>query len=249
MTKRTMQSALAGALAALSLAACQNEERSMAPSAAGAPIAELRGGGRMDEASKTAMVLRQIHAENQEEIETGKLAVDRAQNAEVKKFATQMVSDHTAADQKLTDLAKRTNIDISTSSQTPVEAAMAAASESSKRMLRGFSGAQFDVAYIAPQAHHHELALQLVEQGQKFATGDTKRLLDETRPIIESHLEHAKSLMRGLSFAPIGVGGGPMGNESKPGVIAPAGGRDAGMGMGGHQAPGRPSGGSTKPNP
>ena len=54
---------------------------------------------RLDDTTKTNMLLRQIHAANQDEIEMGKLAADKAQSPEVKRFASQMVTDHTQADQ------------------------------------------------------------------------------------------------------------------------------------------------------
>jgi len=158
------------------------------------------------------MLLRQLHAANQEEIDVGKLAVDKAQNLEVKKFAGQMVNDHTAADDKLTSLARRMNIDIDASPDNPVEKALGSASDDFKKSLRTMSAPQFDIAYFAPQADKHTLALKVVDEAQKMATGDVKKFLEETRPTVESHLAHAQAMMRSLSFAPA-VGGGPMGRE------------------------------------
>jgi putative membrane protein len=207
---------------------CQNEGRSDTAPGSNATPAEKAGqtNVKLDDATKTNILLRQIHAANQEEIDRGKIADDRAQNPDVKKFGNQMVTDHTQADQKLTDLAKRLNIDINMAPVDPVQKALSSATDECKRSLRGQSGAQFDVSYSAPQVDKHILALKLVEEGEKTASGDVKKLLEEMRPTVESHLEHAKTLLRGLTFS-AAVGGGPMGHE--PAGSAPgAGKRDAG---------------------
>jgi putative membrane protein len=166
---------------------------------------------KLDDATKTRIVLTELHAANQAEINEGKLASDRAQSPDVKKFASDMVTDHTVADQKLTDLTKRLEIDINTAPTNPIEAAMSEAGDARKRMLSGLSGAAFDVAYVAPEAHEHELVLQIIDQGQKSASADVKRLLDEVKPTIESHREHAKTLLKGFRYESTAVGGGPAG--------------------------------------
>jgi len=216
----------------LAVLGCQNEGRSdvSASSTAAAASGQSASGqssARLDDATKTNILLRQIHAANQEEIDLGKLAQDKAQNADVKKFASDMVSDHSAADQKLTDLAKRINLDLNAAPRDPIEQALSAKSDECKRNLRSMSGAQFEVAYVAPQVDSHTLVLKMIDEGQKTASGDAKKLLEEIKPTVESHLEHSKSLQRGLVFSPAAVGGGPMGSES-PGSAAPAAKHDGG---------------------
>ena len=211
---------------------CQNQGSSDAP--ASSPAAQPTP-ARLDDTTKTNVLLRQIHAANQEEIELGKLAEDKAQNAEVKRFANDMVTDHTSADQKLTDLAKRTDLDLNATPHDPVQHALQAASDDGKRALKGMSGAQFDVAYIAPQVDKHIFALRLVEEAQKTATGDTKKFLEETRSTVESHMDHAKNLMRGLAFSAAAVGGGPGSERGGEKSESMPGGVGAGKGDGGHR--------------
>jgi putative membrane protein len=179
---------------------------------------------KLDDSTKTNIVLRQLHAANQEEVDLGRLATDKSQNADVKKFAQDMVNDHSAADAKLTSLAKRMNIDLGMTATNPVEKALSEASEESKRSLRELSGSWFDVAYIAPQADKHTFALKLVDEGQKTASGDVKSLLEEMRPTVEGHLEHAKNVLRDLSFTSA-IGGGPAVREPAT-AVPPAGKHD-----------------------
>lgn len=230
-------------LAALS---CQNEQRSD-----GAPSGTAQAAGaasvqatpmRFDDTTKTNMLLKQIHAANQDEIEMGKLAMDKAQSPDVKKFANQMVTDHTSADQKLTDLSKRINLDLNAAPMDPIAQALGAASDDHKRMVRGLSGPQFEAAYVAPQVDNHSLVLKFVEEAQKTASGDTRKFLDDTRPVVESHLDHAKNLMRGLTFSAAAVGGGPAGGEAAPMGSAEKG--MTGKGDAGRHTPAKPT-----PNP
>jgi putative membrane protein len=197
----------------------------------------------MTDNMKTNIVLRQLHAINQAEIDNGKLAMDHAQSSDVKKFGNEMMTDHTNMDMKLTDLAKRMSIDLNAAPQGPLEAAMASATDDHKRSLRAAMGGKFDVEYVAPQSVFHDFALKLIDEGEKTATGDTKKLLDEAHPILESHRDHAKTLMRGLTFSAAAVGGGPAGSaEPTPGASAsPMKKPDAAAAPGGRQ--GQPSSG------
>ena len=207
---------LAMAAIPLSVLGCQDQGRAdTMPNSTPNDKMTQPSAAKLDDATKTTILLRQLHAANQEEIDLGKIADDKAQNAEVKRFANEMVTDHTTADQKLVDVAKQMNIDINASPIDPVQKVLASASDECKRSLRGQSGAQFDVAYFAPQVDKHALALKLVEEAQKTASGDVKKLLDDTRPTVEAHLEHAKNLMQRLTFT-TAVGGGPAGHEMAP---------------------------------
>jgi putative membrane protein len=203
---------------------CQDQGRpDSMPNANGTPNEKVtQAPMKLDDSTKTNIVLRQLHAANQEEVDLGKIAVDKAQNADVKKFAQDMVSDHSAADGKLTALAKRMNIDLGMSALDPVEKALSEASDDGKRTLRGQTGTSFDVAYIAPQVDKHTFALKLLEQGQKTASGDVKSLLEEMRPTVEGHLDHAKNVMRLLTFSGAAIGGGPAVGEPTPGQVPPA---------------------------
>jgi len=197
---------------------CQNENRSTSapgstPAATNANAPNVQQpAAKSDEGNSLKMIFSALHNANQEEISEGKLAADRAQNAEVKKFANEMVSDHTSADQKVTDLGKRLDIDVNwTPRDNPIHEAMEKAHDVRKKMLSSLSGASFDIAYLAPEADEHERVLQIIEQGQKTASGDAKSWLDELKPTIEAHRDHAKNLLTGFRFEGSAVGGGPAG--------------------------------------
>jgi predicted outer membrane protein len=59
-----------------------------------------------------ARILSIIHAKNQEEVELGRLAQEKASAPGVKEYAAMMVRDHTEADSKLTTLAANEKISL-----------------------------------------------------------------------------------------------------------------------------------------
>ncbi|RHW19187.1 DUF4142 domain-containing protein [Sphingomonas gilva] len=113
------------------------------------------------------------------EIASSKLAVDKAQSAELKSFAEQMVKDHTASTAKLKSAA---------GSITP-DPTMNAEQQANIDALEAASGAAFDTAYHTQQLAAHQKALAAM---QGYATsGDDEALktfASETAPVIQGHL-------------------------------------------------------------
>jgi putative membrane protein len=227
MTNRTRWWLAVPMLSGLALGtACQNQDRSASSAPGAAPRANTGTDNpnttnlqtttvKSDDASKLNMIWSALHNANQQEISEGKIAADRAQSAEVKKFANDMVTEHTSADEKLLDVGKRMDIDATWSPRdNPVHQAKEEAKDQRKKTLSSLSGAAFDIAYIAPEADEHESVVQIIDQGQKVATGDAKRLLDELKPTVEAHREHARRLLNGFRLETTAMGGGPMGGAT-----------------------------------
>lgn len=113
------------------------------------------------------------------EIASSKLASDKAQAAELKSFAQQMVKDHTASTAKLKSAA---------GSMTP-DATMNPEQQANIQALEAASGAAFDTAYHTQQLAAHQKALAAM-QGYA-ASGDNdalKAFASETAPVIQGHL-------------------------------------------------------------
>lgn len=164
----------------------------------------------LGDAAKVNMVLRELHAINHSEIESGRLASERAQAAEIKDFAELMVRDHTEADRKLTDFAKRNSIDLTKATPVdPIHVALDRAEQAQQKALGTKRGAAFDAAYIAPQVLEHRVALSIAEEGRKYAKDEAKTLLDETYRMLGEHLARAERLQSQLRFEPAAIGGGP----------------------------------------
>jgi putative membrane protein len=124
------------------------------------------------------------------EVESGKLAKDAAQSADVKKFAEKMITDHGKANKQLIGIARKANFGI------PVKML------DEHRMLfdtvKGAKGAAFDRAYADAQVKAHEEAVALFSNAAKNARNpDLKAFAEKTLPVIKEHYELAKKLAKG----------------------------------------------------
>lgn len=232
MRKRTLWAILALSSAGMAgygltsepsaVAAMQEERTDDAGGAGAAPLTtppDAGGGEKQDArneacpttaAAKVNMVLRELHVINRSEIESGRLAEQRAQAGEVKEYARIMVRDHSEADRKIAEYAKRNGIDLTKVAPIdPIHAALDRADSAEQKALGTKHGADFDAAYVAPQALEHRVALSVAEEGQKYAKDEAKELLDGVHRMLVDHLARAEKLGGQLHFQPAAIGGGP----------------------------------------
>ena len=161
-------------------------------------------------AAKLRAVFQYLHQLNESEIRLGDLAADRTAVPQVRKFATQMATEHAAADQKLTDLARREHLDVSRLTPAdPIHAAALKSAADEETEMQNLTAGSFDVVYVASQANQHRFALEVIEQGRRVAAGEPRSLLEDAREMASRHRDHANMLLQDLRFAPRGVGGGP----------------------------------------
>ncbi len=117
-----------------------------------------------------------------EEVSISKIAVDRAQNPDVKAFAEMMVTDHTGANSELTSLAS-TKMEPLPADKTNVE-------KWSQRSTK-----DFDQEYIDKMVRDHKKAVELFEKESKNGTdADLKAFADKTLPTLRSHLAKVEQL-------------------------------------------------------
>jgi len=147
-----------------------------------------------------ANILAIATASHQAEIDAAKLALEKSSNPDVKKFAEQMVTDHSAALAKATALAAK--LAVAPEENDDVTALKKDAAATADR-LKALSGAEFDKAYISAQVKDHQGVLDALDKklipGAKNA--DLKKYLQELRPAVSTHLQHAKTLQKKLGGA------------------------------------------------
>jgi putative membrane protein len=125
------------------------------------------------------------------EVEAGKVAAAQASDPAVKDFANQMVTDHTAANDKLKALAESKG---ATLPAAPTKEQAAALDK-----IKAKSGAAFDDAYMDRMVKDHREAVGLFEKTAKGSKDpDIKSFVEETLPTLKHHDEMAKSLDKGL---------------------------------------------------
>lgn len=120
------------------------------------------------------------------EVELGKLAQQKASNADVKAFGNQMVTEHGKANAELKALAAAKNISIPA---TPGE-------DHQKHItdLTALNGAEFDKKYMELMLEDHKEDIELFEDATKDneADADVKAFAQKTLPTLKMHLDMAQ---------------------------------------------------------
>ena len=134
---------------------------------------------------------------NQVDIDAGKLAASKTANAEVKKFAQLMVTDHTSVNKQATDLVTKLKV---TPADNDTSRSLQKGGDENLANLKGLKGAAFDKAYVDHEVAYHQAVLDAVDKTliPSASNADLKALLVKVRPAFVAHLEHAKHVQASL---------------------------------------------------
>lgn len=134
---------------------------------------------------------------NQVDVDAGKVAQAATTNAEVKAFATSMVTGHTAINEQAVALVTRLKV---TPEDNPTSRSLKAAGAKNIADLRKLKGAAFDKAYIDHEVAYHQQVIDAVDKIliPSASHPDLKALLEKSRPSFVAHLEHARHLQAAL---------------------------------------------------
>ena len=134
---------------------------------------------------------------NQVDIDAGKLAAATSKNAEVKKFAQLMVTDHTGVNKQAVDLATKLGVK---PEDNDTAKSLASGGQANLANLKTLKGKEFDKAYVDHEVAYHQAVLDAVDKtlipGAK--NEELKALLVKVRPAFVAHLEHAKMMQSAL---------------------------------------------------
>lgn len=125
---------------------------------------------------------------NQFEMEAGRLALDRSQDADVKAYAQRMIKDHGEAAQKLTNLATGKNVELLTQLL-----------KRHQMMLDGLKeqedGAAFDEDYRRKMVSSHTEAVSLFDRSAKESPDpDIRKFALDLLPTLQKHADEAHRL-------------------------------------------------------
>ncbi len=119
------------------------------------------------------------------EIKSSELALQRSRNPRTRRFAQQMIDDHTASSQKLMHLAQANGVVLPTD-MGPEQDRAYAAIENTRRI--------FDSEYFRQQARAHRAAEATYQNEIDGGyNNDVKAFAQETLPVIEHHLQMAEA--------------------------------------------------------
>jgi putative membrane protein len=141
-------------------------------------------------ASADQNMLKDIAQANIAEIESGKVAVEKSQNEDVKKFAQMMVDDHSKALMDVQKLAESKSVTLPTDPDVKHKATMLE--------FKALSGKTFDSRYVKQAGvGDHEATDKLLKKTQANAKdADLKALAGKMIPVVEGHLQHARDLAK-----------------------------------------------------
>lgn len=126
------------------------------------------------------------------EVELGRMALQKATDPNVKKFAQKMVDDHTKANEELKALAAKKNITLPT---TPGDEAQEHINDLAK-----YSGAEFDKEYLELMHKDHQEDLDLFKEAAEDAEdADVKAYAAKTLPVLRTHHQMAEQMEDGTA--------------------------------------------------
>ncbi len=140
-------------------------------------------------APKTEDFVKQVAISDMFEIESSKLAQQKAAAAPVKSFASQMQKDHTKTSTELKGMVSAGTVKV------PLPTAMDDSHKSKLEKLKGLSGADFDKQYVSDQQSAHKDAVDLFERYAKGGdNAELKSWAGKTVPALKHHKEMADKL-------------------------------------------------------
>jgi len=132
-------------------------------------------------------------AANDADIKNGQQAKGKSKSTQVKSFADRMIQDHTAAKKEAQDLAGRLNIN---AEDNDASRQLVSDTDAMRDSLKEMTGNAYDKNYIDDEVAIHEKVLGTLDNTliPNAQNPDLKTLLTHARDIVQSHLDHAKSL-------------------------------------------------------
>jgi putative membrane protein len=120
------------------------------------------------------------------EVELGRIAAQKAQSPDVKRFGQRMVDDHSKVNTELKTLASAKGITL--------PAGMNAEGIEAQEKLSKLSGAAFDKEYMTLMlADHQKDVAEFEEEAKEADDPDVKAFAAKTLPTLQEHLQLAQS--------------------------------------------------------
>ncbi|WP_434741067.1 DUF4142 domain-containing protein [Micromonospora sp. SH-82] len=137
--------------------------------------------------------LQAVHQVNLFEIASGEQAQEKGQNQQVKDLGKQFVTDHTALDESVRNVAKQLNVELPNEPTADQQAVL--------DELNGLSGAEFDKAWVTAELAGHVQAIQAtqteISQGSEQSV---VQLAQDALPVLQTHYDALVALAQTLGI-------------------------------------------------
>ena len=185
-----------------SAAACSDEEASdvtdITTPGAETPAPLCPAADAPPPALNDAQLIRLAIVANEGEIQAGQLAVSKASTEDARSYGETMVTEHTAANTRLTALATQLGL---TPAESPLSAQLKADATQIASFLNPLAGPKFDVSYLDSQIMAHSKLLFILD-GALLGTAQNAELdaeLVTLRATSQEHVTHATELQATLA--------------------------------------------------
>jgi putative membrane protein len=144
---------------------------------------------------------------NQIDIDHAKLALSKSKNKEVRDFARQMVTDHSALQKSVSDLGAKLHV---TPAESEISSNLKTQAERTTQKLNALSGSEFDKAYIDNEVAYHQAVIHAVSTVliPDAQNAELKSALQGAAPLFQGHLKHAERVQADLQGAHMSSGTG-----------------------------------------
>jgi putative membrane protein len=203
MRRVRLSAAVAGGFLLAGLLAC--EKRADRDQSTGMTRTEVEGdtaapaGGAATAttpAYSDANIVALLDHANEADSAAGAVAAKKATNPKVKEFAKLMMSEHHALRQQGRQLADKLGVTPQPPADDPVTQL---ASKETAALESAPKGPEFDRTYIDQEIGAHEAVLDLAGRAHDSAQNpELKKLIEQAKPVIEKHLEQAKTIKSSL---------------------------------------------------
>ena len=157
-----------------------------------APALALAQGGPTD-----PQIAQIVVTANQVDIDAGKLAEGKTHDKDVKQFAKQMVTDHSAVNKQAVALVTKLKVKPEPNSTSE---SLKKGGDENMAKLKKLKGKDFDKAYVDHEVSYHEAVLEAIDKTliPSAKNAELKALIEKVRPAFVAHLDHAKHLQSEL---------------------------------------------------
>lgn len=141
-----------------------------------------------------------VVAANQIDIAYAKLALTKSKNHEVRDFAQQMITDHTALQKSVADLAAKLKV---TPEESDISKSLKSQAEETTKKLKALRGKAFDKAYIDNEVAYHQAVIGAASKVliPNAKNAELKSALEGAAPLLQGHLEHAQKVQGDLEHS------------------------------------------------
>lgn len=143
-----------------------------------------------------AQILGIVLAADQIDVDYGKIALAKSKNKATREFAQRMVTDHSAVQKSVMELAAKLGV---TSAESPTSEGLKKGAVDITAKLNSLKGKEFDKFYIDNEVSYHKVVTDAVDAVliPSAQNAELKAALEGARPLFLKHLEHARMIQSG----------------------------------------------------